>query len=330
MARTDVDIWIPEEWNGPVIQKVNQTSAIESVARRQPMGTDTLHVPRSGNFTVQATNKGGTYAEDNSAVGQITLTARKLTAALRIAEEDKADTATLLNAVATKQLDWARTYAKYLDNATLAVTAAEDNDMTNGRPFTSLYYRLRHTISGTDYSDLTYAADTNYLTATVANFNSGGTTAGALNTGVGKLLDAVAILEEGDYFDEGEIQIVAHPKFKRLLRGAVGYDGHPVVVEGSADGVAIDTIAGYPVKWSLGAKTSPAASAAPAGNPLFFAFNRQVATVLGVRSGPETQAASAASGAAGFLTDEDLIKMRSRRAFGVGDPNAAVVVEIIG
>lgn len=330
MAATNVDIWIPEEWNGPVIQKVDQVSAIEAVARKQPMGTDTLHVPRSGDFGVAAVNKSGVYTEDTSAVGQITLTARKVGKAMRIAEEDTADTAVLLNAIATKKLDWARNYAKYIDNATLAVTAAEDNDMLNGRPFTSLYRALKNGVSGTDYADISYTAAANVVTGVATSFSAGGTTAGALNVGVGKLLDVVALIEEGDYFDEGEIQIVAHPKFKRLLRGAVGYDGHPVVVENVADGSSVDTIGGYSVKWSLGAKTSAAASAAPTGNPLFFVFNRQVATVLGVRSGPESLAANAASGAVGFLTDEDLIKMRSRRGFAVGDPNAAAVYELTG
>lgn len=327
MTAVDVGVWIPEEWKGPVIQKVMQGSAIEENSRIEPMNTDTLHVPRSGEFGVSAINKSGTYTEDTSAVGQITLTARKLGKAMRIAEEDKADTAQLINVIATKKLDWARNYAKYLDNACLGVTAISDNDMLNGKPFNSLYYCLKVGLGslGTDYADVSYTPAANVVTASATQFgNVSGTTS---PNGYTKLLDVLSIIEEGDYYDEGEIVVVAHPKFKRLFRGVVGNDGHPVIVEDAGE---VPTIGGYKAKWSLGARTSPTASATPAGNPLLFVYNRRVATVLGRRSGPETLAASASSGAAGFLTDEDLIKMRSRRGFAVGDPNAAAVLEYTG
>lgn len=329
MAATDVDIWIPEEWNGPVIQKVNQTSAIEKLARREPMGTDTLHVPRSGDFGVAAINLSGVYSEDTSLVGQITLKARKIGKAMRVAEEQKADAAKLIDVIATKKLDWARNYAKYLDNATLAVTAAENNDMTQGAPFTSLYRALKVGVVGSDYTDVSYTAAANVLTAVQADFTTGSS---PTNLGYSKINALLALIEEGDYFDEGEIVVVAHPKFKTLLRGLIGSDGHPVLVD-TPDLSVVPTLGGYPITWSLGARTSATATATPNGavavnHPLCFLFNRQVATVLGVRSGPESFAASAASGGAGFLTDEDLIKMRSRRGFAVGDPNGAAVLEI--
>lgn len=45
MARQTFEDWIPEEWGGAVISKIRATSAVEDLARHEPMGTDTKHVP---------------------------------------------------------------------------------------------------------------------------------------------------------------------------------------------------------------------------------------------------------------------------------------------
>jgi len=46
VGHNDVEDWIPEEWGGAVIQRIQRTSAVESVARHEVMGTDTKHVRR--------------------------------------------------------------------------------------------------------------------------------------------------------------------------------------------------------------------------------------------------------------------------------------------
>jgi HK97 family phage major capsid protein len=299
-----------------------QVSAVEALARREPMGTDTLHVPRTGDFDVEHIGKGGTYGEDVTAVGEILLTARKMGKAMRLAEEDKKDTAKLLDVVATKKLDWARNYAKYLDNATLAVSGAESGTPANQRPFTSLYYAIRNGVAGPEYADVVYTANANYFTTTTAEFQAG------TNTGYDDLSGVLSVIEEGDYFEEDLVSWVGHPRWKRLFREMRGSDGHPILIKGNQG--APDTLMGYPIKWTLGAKVSATATKAPPGNALLFCMNTKVAMCLGVRSGPESAAASAETGGPGFLTDEDLIKMRARRGFRVGDPNAAAVLQLTG
>jgi hypothetical protein len=53
MARQTFEDWIPEEWGGAVVTKVRAISAVEALARHEPMTTDTKHVPRGiVNFVV--------------------------------------------------------------------------------------------------------------------------------------------------------------------------------------------------------------------------------------------------------------------------------------
>src|SRR3546814_17744016 len=68
------------------------------------------------------------------------LTARKHTGLLTVAEEDLNDSAA--DIIEAKERDWATSYGKYFDNATLATSAAENAPTV---PYTSVYYALTPT-----------------------------------------------------------------------------------------------------------------------------------------------------------------------------------------
>jgi HK97 family phage major capsid protein len=302
MTRNTMEAWIPEEYEtSKVIQSINQISAVEALASRIDMGSDTKHVPRTAGMGVDVVAKGGTYGEDTSLNDEVLLTARKMGKAVRIAEEDIDDSvANILNA---KMMGWGKSYAKFLDNATLAVTAAENGTTI---PFTSLY-ALLHTTDAT----LGYTADTNITTAATA----GAPTYAEFSTAIGTV-------ETGDYFDPGSMVAIANPAFRKSLRGVLDTQNRPIFLEGLAG--TPDTIFGVPVRWSLGAKTSPVATSAPGGRPIMAFVNPEL-LLLGVRSGPESVFIDGRDGLSA-LTDESILKMRARRGFAYGHPNGAAIL----
>lgn len=306
-TRQTFESWIPEEWGGPVITKIQATSAVERLARREPMSTDTKRVPRSGGMSFTgAIGKGVAYTEDGATNDEVVLSARKLGKVLRVADEDLKDAASLVNIIQTKQLDWARSYAIGFDNACLGVTAVENQTTI---PFSSLYYRLTQPNSAVGYT-----ANANLIK-----------TAGALTYAA--LSTAVGVTETGSFWSEPDMVVIAHPAFRALMRGLVGSDGRPIFTENQSVATGtVDALFGLPVVWSLGAKTNATASDTPTGNPLLFVGNSQF-LIRGDRSGPEYALAGADTGAA-FLTDEALLKVRTRRAFAVADENAWAAIEI--
>jgi HK97 family phage major capsid protein len=267
------------------------------------MGSNIKSVPRSAGLSVDYTTKGTAYGEDTTTADEVVLTARKFTRAIRIAEEDIADS--LVNIISTKQVDWATSYAKAIDNATLAVTAT----VGAGVPFNSVYYALTQTNANTSYTANT-------------NLTKSGTAAPAyagLNT-------TLKLLEISDYFDDSRCIVIAHPSYRGTLRGILDSQNRPIFIEYQTPDVQSQaTLFGMPLRYSLGAKTSATATSSPGGNPLLIFLNPDY-LLLGVRSGPESAFAPADSGV-GFLTDDALLKMRSRRGFGVGNENAFSVYE---
>ncbi|MDQ3760982.1 MAG: phage major capsid protein [Actinomycetota bacterium] len=313
MARQTFEDWIPEEWGGAVVTKIRAISAVESLARHEPMGTDTKHVPRSGGLTfVGAISKGAAYTEDTSTNDDVLLTARKLGVVMRVADEDLKDTTQVANIIETKKLDWARSYAIGFDHATLGVTAAENGTTI---PFTSLYKALR-----TTNSDTSYTADANRIESA----------AGVALTYT-NLSDLFGLVETGNFWADSEMVVIAHPAFRKSLRGILDTQNNPIFnestagVAGGGQGGPVSTVFGHRIRWSLGAKTHATSSDAPTGNPLMFVGNAQY-LIVGDRSGPESIVAGADSGAA-FLTDEALLKLRSRRGFAVGNEHAFAVLE---
>lgn len=316
MARNVFDDWIPEEMDSDVIQRVNQVSAVEAYASSTPMGSDTKQVPRSAGVDVEVIAKGGTYGEDESSNTDVTLIARKFGKAIRIAEEDVNDS--LANIVSSKQMDWATSYAKMLDNATLAVNAAENGTTV---PFTSVYRALT-----TADSEVGYSANANHVETAAANV-----------VAYGELSAVVNRVEVGDYFDLPNMWVISHPALRDSLRNVTDDQSRPIFIQGHAgpEGRTPDTLFGIPIAWSLGSRVSTTATPTPsgagglsgvAGNNLLFVCNVNYLR-LGRRSGPETVFIDGRAGL-GALTDESILKLRSRRGFKVGHPNAAAVLEV--
>lgn len=308
-AGIDVAEWIPEEWDSNVIMRVNQMSAVEARANRIPMRNDVKHVPRSSGVGVESVAKGAVYGEDLSANDSVLLTARKIGKIIRIDQEDLLDS-TAVNIINTKKVDWATSYAKFLDNATLAVTGAENGTT---RPFTSLYQSLR-----TTNSDTGYTADANWLLSTFSSPSGGGD--------YDTLSSLLSLVEQGDYWSDDDMWVIAHPAFRAVLRGIKDDNGMPVFVRGQGgDRGTPDTVFDLPIHYSLGAKTHATATDSPTGRPLMFVGNMRYLD-LGIRSGPESAAAGADTGPA-FTSDQHLLKMRSRRGFAVAHEKAFAVVE---
>lgn len=307
-ARDVFDRWIPEEFGSDVIQKVNQISAVETYAQRIPMKSQTRSTPRSGGIGIGIVAKGGTYSEDTTTNDDVVLAVQKFGQAVRVAEEDIDDSlADILNA---KMKDWATAYAKALDNACLGVTASKS---TTTCAFDSLYYQLTQSDSSTGYT----------ANANLTQSGSGGTTYDGLSTAAG-------IMEAGDYWDDATALWICHPIMKKKLRQIKDNNGRPIFNEssnGTAGGAqnVPDMIMGYPVKWSLGAKTSAAPTSKPTGNPLAILCNPMY-MLLGIRSGPESVFIDGRSGLSA-LTDESILKMRSRRGFAVGVEQAFSIFE---
>ena len=53
--------WIAVQTGDVAIQALMTNSAVEALARPEPMSTDTKQVPRSGDFAISSVAKGGAY-----------------------------------------------------------------------------------------------------------------------------------------------------------------------------------------------------------------------------------------------------------------------------
>lgn len=303
MARENLDAWIPEERGSAVLTTISANSAVEALGRPEPMASDTKEVPRVGDVDVTVTPKGTAYTENSSTDDVVTLRARKFTGLLRIADEDLQDIPE--NVIALKQTAWASAYAKGFDNACLGVTAAENGTTV---PFTSVYRTLSQADAALGYT---------------ANANIVKTAAGAA-VSYDNLSAVLSLVENGDFY--GDLVVVAHPSFKGRFRGIKNDNGNPIFVQGLGD-AGQDMLFGLPVAWSQGARTSATFTAAPTGNPILVVANRDL-LIKGVRSGPEFAAVNGFTGASA-LTDEALVKARSRRGFALGHPGGAAILEAV-
>jgi HK97 family phage major capsid protein len=302
VARNTLEAWIPEEWEtSRVVQSITQISAVESLAARIPMGSDTKHVPRTAGMNVAVVAKGGTYAEDTSLNDEVLLSAIKFGQAARIAEEDIDDS--VANVIEAKMIGWGKSYAKMIDNASLAVSAASNGTTV---PFTSLYQLLN-----TTDATLSYTGGANITTAA----SSGAPSYAEFSTAIGSV-------EAGDYFDPGSMYAIAHPAFRKSLRGVLDTQNRPIFIEGLSG--TPDTIFSVPIRWSLGAKLAATATSTPTGRALMAFVNPEL-MLLGVRSGPESIFIDGRDGLSA-LTDESILKMRARRGWAYGHPNGASIL----
>lgn len=313
MAVQNFDQWIPVEYSPDVIQRVTQHSAVLAYGQNIPMSSESRSTPRSGGVTAGGIAKGGAYGQDTSTTNdQVWLYAQKYGTAVPLAEEDLNDS--LADIINAKTTDFATTYAKLFDNSCLGVTAAKG---TTNWAFDSLYYLLTQSDSATGY---------------VANANINKTTAGS-GIQYKDLSKTLGIIETGDYWDEQETLVIAHPSLKRTMREIVDNQGRPIFNE-SSNGTAGGgqgkggTLFGHQVHWSLGAKTAAAPSAAPTGNPLVI-FCSATYLMVGNREPVSVQNIDGNTGL-GALTDTAYLKFRARKAFAPGHENAFSILENIG
>lgn len=311
MARQTFESWLPMEKDSTAMTRILQTSAVEALGRKLPMNSTTKSFPRSGAMAVDEVAKGAAYGEDSGVNDDIVLTAKKFGKAIRIAEEDIDDS--IVNVLETKKNEWGSAYGKFFDNATLGTSAA----VGAGVPFVSVYRALTTADASTGYT-----ANANHTSSGAA----GAVTHALLSTTLTKAENSLS-------FDESGVIVIAHPSFKGVLREMVDGQGRPLYIEGQNNVSA--TIFGYPIRWSHGAKVTATATSTPpvaalgvkgtAGNPLLVVGQRD-ALMVGVRSGPESVVIDGRDGASA-LTDETILKVRARRAFGLAYPDAFSVLE---
>jgi HK97 family phage major capsid protein len=288
---TEANGFIPEEDSSRVIQATVANSVVEAFARREQMASRTKGVPRFVADAPEIVAEGGTIPEAAATLDEILLTARKYAKIFHISEEDVNDS--LVDVLNTYKVEWASKWARKFDNAALGVTAAADG--TDTAPFTSVYKSVATSAS-------------NQLIQT-----GGALTFADIN-------DALALVEQGSYFDAANTVFIAHPKMLGHLRGMVDGTGQLVLPNPTA--ATPGSLFGYPLVVSYGAATSAAATSNPTGNPLLIVGNRQM-MINGVRSNVE----SAVSRDAQFNTDGVQLKVRVRRGFAVADASAYAIVE---
>jgi len=302
-----------------VITRIVQDSAVEFAARRALMGTNQRAVPRSGGVGSTVTARGVAYTNDNSTDDEVTLQASKFAQGVPLTDEDLSDLSGIIDVISARGADWAGSYAIHLDNACLGATGTGVRE--SATPFTSLYQSLLSADSSVSYSASANWATTSTLTGTA---------------GYVALTTAFGIYQESRFFSDSRSVVIAHPRFKRLLRNLTTNTGQPIFT----DTAGSTTVTGYkneltsrsvpmildtPVLWSLGARvaTGGVPSNSPTGDPLMFIGNRDH-LILGVRSGPETKQER--------LPGQDTLELmyRSRRGYHTGFPQAWSCLEYSG
>lgn len=320
MARNDIDAtgWLVEDKDSQVVKAYTHTSAWEKVARPITMTANVVEIPRIEDMDVDVIPKGGAYGEETSDADVMSIRARKFGKALRIAEEDVEDKK-LADYLELKKASAGSSFAKKFDNAAIGTSAAENGTTV---PFTSLYRAITTADATTGYT-----ADANHIGLTEAAFAAEGAAYDTLN-------ELISIAEESPYYDESQISIVASPYFRRVLRGVKDGQGRPLFLNDVINGRRVDTVFGLPILWSVGARVTAVATTNPtgalgvkgtAGNPLLAVVNK-AAAIVGNRKPFESVVIPGRDGLSA-LTDEDILKVRARKAAGVTVPGAHAVYE---
>jgi HK97 family phage major capsid protein len=294
MARidlTEANGFIPEPDSSSVIQATLANSVVESFARREIMASRTKGVPRFVADAPDIVAEGVSIPEATATLDEVLLTARKYAKIFNVSEEDVNDS--LVDVLTTYKTEWASKWARKFDNAALAVSASVTG--ADAAPFTSVYSAVQ--------------------TSASANLIA---TAGDLE--FDHINSALALVEEGDYFDAANTVFIAHPKMLGHLRGMV--DGTGQLVLPNPIAATPGSLFGYPLVVSYGAAKSAAATSNPTGNPLLIVGNRQM-MINGIRGTVE----SAVSRDADFGKDGVLLKVRVRRGFAVAQADAYAIVE---
>lgn len=320
MARNVLDGtgWLVEQRDGNVVKAFARTSVVEAEFRTINMTANTVEIPRIEDMDVEFIAKGAAYPEDQSSADVMSITARKIGGALRIAEEDVEDEK-LGNYVDEKKTSAGSSFAKKVDNAALGTNAAASGVTV---PFTSIYRSLITADPATNY-----VADANVTTSTVSAF------------GIDDAEGLLGIIEDGDYFNDDDLVWIAHPSFRARFRSSAFKDttGRSLLfTDLTTEGKRIDRLLDIPIRYTRGAKVSTTPQTNPggaggakgtAGNPLLFLVQKNAA-VFGRRKAFESAYISGRDGLSA-LTDEDILKVRARIATGATVPGAHAVHELI-
>jgi hypothetical protein len=315
--RQDVDVWKPVESSGDVIKELNRVSVIEAEARPENMTSDTKRVRRSGDFDVAGVAKGADYGFDTNTNDYVEMIARKVGGLRKFAEEDlggdvEGGTQLLADAESQAMNALAVTY----DQGCIGTTAAM-NGTTVLWP--SIYYTL--TQADPDLPLGAYTANDNIVQWDNSDVMADG------EVGYRAISDFLAKYEEGPFYDEGNSLVIASPAWKRVLRNVTDGNKRPYFTDGQ------DNLFGYRVRWTVGARKHATTTNKPTGSPLLVIVNRQLLikgmarlTASMVNANPGVAIQRAANGI-GFTSDEAIFKAAMRRAFVLGEPRGAAVLE---
>ena len=302
MARQTVEEWIVEEYDSTVIRRIASTSVVEARFTGKPMNSDAKRFPRSGGMSSGIVGKGAAYGEDVAVNDTVLIEAVKFGRVRRFADEDIDDS--FVNLLDDSKLSWASNHAVMLDNACLATNVAANGSTV---PFNSIYRAL---------------SVANAATAYVAGANIVATAAGVVPT-YDNIVTMLSKVETGRYWSKANGIIIADTSFLATLRLIKDANGLPIFTSNPRAGEP-DTLFGYPLVWSNGARLSATATSDPTGAAIMVAVNPDYA-FRGDRKPVETVVIDGKDGAAA-LTDETLLKIRTRKGFVLAHEKAAAIL----
>lgn len=322
--RQDLENLIPIETSQEVIQRVAKVSVMEDIAPPETMATDTKQVARFGGFSVASVAKGADYGFSTNTQDLVDLIARKIGGAAKVAEEDLVDTITGEGTMRRYEQEAGSALAKTFDQACIGTTGAMNGTTV---PFQSIYAAVATTQS-TPWGS--YTANANRVQ--IPRLTTGTATPAAT------WLDGVATFlemwENSDFYDEGNMFMLASPQVKGIFRRLRNSDLEPLFYESNRSGEGASLFGYTNFRFTTGARTHATMTDTPTGNPLIVIGNRNALkrglarTSAGMVPGnPGVQWQRAAQGI-GFLSDEAIMKAMMRRAFVVTVPQAVAVLEI--
>lgn len=314
--RQDLDVWKPVEIGGDVIQEIQRVSAIDALARPEPMASDTKRVRRSGDFDVAGVAKGAEYGFDTNTNDYVELIAQKIGGLRKFAEEDLGgDVEGGEQALTDTERQAANAMAVIFDQACLGTTAARNGTTVF---FNSVYYTLMTTNAALPMGAYTGGAN-------VAVWDQVDVTADG-KVGYDAISNFLGLYEEGPFYDEGNTVLIGSPVWKRILRNVKDGTGRPYWQDGQ------DNLFGYPIRWTTGARTHATSTKTPTGDPLLIVANKDLLikgmaklTPSMVNANPGVAIQRAINGV-GFTSDEAIFKAAMRRAFALGEPRGAAAL----
>lgn len=322
--RQDLENLIPIETSQEVIQRVAKVSVMEAVAPPETMATDTKQVARFGGFSVASVAKGAEYGFSTNTQDLVDLIARKIGGAAKVAEEDLVDTITGEGTMRRYEQEAGSSLAKTFDHACIGTTGAMNGTTI---PFQSIYAAITTTQS-TPWG--TYTASTNRIQ--VPKLTGGNPTPAA--TWLDAVSDFLSLWENSDFYDEGNMFLLASPQIKGIFRKVRNSDSEPLFIDSNRTGAGASLFGVSDFRMTTGCRTHATMTDTPTGNPLIIIGNRNALkrglarTSAGMVPGnPGVQWQRAAQGI-GFLSDEAIMKAMMRRAFVVTVPQAVAVLEI--